>query len=188
MESNNSNRDELLIAGIGGMGVLLIGSLLASAAFEKYKHVTWLPSYGVQPRGGLSECTVIFSEERISSPLLDQAHTVILIDGSQYNAMEPRVRSGGLMLVDKSGMKDEKIRDDINLMALPAMETVLDIFGEATAANLVLLGAYIQATNSMSAELIGEHMEKRFAKRKELLKRNKTAFEKGLELAKNANN
>ncbi|MDY6968617.1 MAG: 2-oxoacid:acceptor oxidoreductase family protein [Spirochaetota bacterium] len=183
MEGNYSNRDELLIAGIGGMGVLLIGSLLASAAFEKYQHVSWLPSYGVQPRGGLSECTVIFSEERISSPLLDQAHTVILIDGTQYGVMEPRVRSGGIMIVDNSGMKDDKTRNDIDLIALPAMTTVLDIFGEATASNLILLGAYIQTTNAMPAELIKEHMTKRFSKKEKLLKRNITAFEKGLELA-----
>ena len=184
MEQKKPFRDELFIAGLGGMGVLLIGSLLASASLEQYKYVSWLPSYGVQPRGGLSECTVIFSEERICSPLLDQAQTIILIDGSQYNIMEPRVRRNGLMIVDNLELKDEKTREDIRLLALPAMETAISTFGEATATNLILLGVYIAATGAMSPDLIHAEMEKRFGAREKVLARNKTAFEQGLDLGR----
>ena len=177
-------RDELFIAGLGGMGVLFAGKLLASVAFKKFKHVSWLPSYGVQPRGGLSECTVIFSEERISSPLMDQAKTVILIDGSQYKVMEPRVRPGGLMILDKSGFNEDKEREDIRVLPLPAMETAVSIFGQAGSTNLILLGAYIAATEAMPAEVIIDEMEKSFGKKEDVLKRNKVAFERGLELGR----
>ena len=177
-------RDEIFIAGLGGMWVLFAGSLLASVAFNRFKYVSWLPSYGVQPRGGLSECTVIFSEERIFSPLLDQAKTVILIDGSQYKVMEPRVRSGGLMILDNAGFKDAKERDDIRLIPLPAMETAVSIFGQVGSTNLILLGAYIAATQAIPAELVIDEIERRFGKKEDVLKRNKVAFEQGLELGR----
>jgi len=187
MEHDKIFRDELLISGLGGMGVLLIGSLLASAAFEQYKYVSWLPSYGVQPRGGLSECTVIFSEERISSPLLDQAQTIILLDGSQYSVMEPRIRPEGLMIVDNFGMQEEKMRDDIQLLKLPATEKMISIFSEATASNLFLLGAYIATTRTLSADLIMSKMNERFGSKKKMMSRNKKAFEEGFNSGQNYN-
>ena len=187
MEQKEPFRDELFIAGLGGMGVLLIGSLLASASFKQYKYVSWLPSYGVQPRGGLSECTVIFSEERISSPVLDQAKTVILVDGSQYAVMEPRVRPRGVMIVDRNGLTEERTREDIRLLPVPAMETAIRKFGDATATNLVLLGVYIAATEAMPTNLIHAEMKQRFGSREKVLERNREAFEQGLKLGHPAN-
>ncbi|MDY7031280.1 MAG: 2-oxoacid:acceptor oxidoreductase family protein [Thermodesulfobacteriota bacterium] len=184
MEEKNPFRDELFIAGLGGMGVLLIGSLLATAAFKKYEYVSWLPSYGVQPRGGLSECTAIFSEERISSPLLDQAKTVILMDGPQYSVMEPRVRSGGLMIVDQTGLEGERSRKDFQLLSVPARDTSISSFGEVGPTNLILLGVYIAATGAMPSEVISEELEKRFKKKENVLSRNMTAFNKGLEMGR----
>ena len=184
MEEKKPFRDELFIAGLGGMGVLLIGSLLASAAFKKYEHVSWLPSYGVQPRGGLSECTAIFSEERIASPLLDQAQTVILMDGPQYGVMEPRVRSGGLMVVDKTGMEEKRSREDFRLLAVPARDTAINSFGEVGPTNLILLRVYIAAAQGMSSDVIYEELEKRFKKKEAVLTRNKKAFDQGLEMGR----
>lgn len=184
MDSKKPFRDELFIAGLGGMGVLLAGSLLASAAFQQYKYVSWLPSYGVQPRGGLSECTVIFSEERIFSPLLDQAQTVILIDGSQYKVMESRVRPGGLMIVDKTGLTEERGREEIRLAAIPAIEMAINTFGTPGVVNLILLGVYIAMTGALPAELIHGEMKKRFGAREDVLTRNRTALEYGLEFGR----
>jgi len=184
MQRKASSRNEVLIAGLGGMGVLMAGQLLAWTAFKQYKCVSWLPSYGVQPRGGLSECTVIFSDERIASPLLDQAQTVMLFEGSQFKVMEPRVRSGGLMIVDKAGLREEKERRDIKLLVAPAMEIAIDSFGGPAASNLIHLGTYIAVTESIPVELIEQELNRRFGGRESVLARNKEAFRRGLELAK----
>lgn len=184
MEQKLASKTEVFLAGLGGMGVLVAGQLLAWAALQHYKYVSWLPSYGVQPRGGLSECTVIFSNEEISSPILDQAQAVLLFDGSQFKVMEPRVRPGGLMIVDKSGLREEKEREDIKMLAIPAMETAISIFGEAGPSNLIQLGIYIAVTQAVPAELIEGELRKRFGTKEAVLARNMKAFEQGLEMGR----
>ena len=74
MEQNGRARNEVLMAGIGGMGVLVSGQVLLEAAFQRYEHVSYVSSYGFARRGGLCECTVVFSDEKIASPLLDRSH------------------------------------------------------------------------------------------------------------------
>ena len=185
MEQQLTSKSEVFLAGLGGMGVLLAGQLLAWAALQHYKYVSWLPSYGVQPRGGLSECTVIFSNEEISSPVLDQARAVLLFDGSQFKVMEPRVRPDGIMVVDKSGLQEKKEREDITLLAVPAMETAISIFGDAGPSNLIQLGVYIGATQAVPAELIEGELQKRFGAKEAVFARNIKAFKQGLEMDRN---
>ena len=81
------------------------------------------------------------------------------------------------MIVDKSGLQEEKNRDDINILALPAMERMFSAFGDSTASNLFLLGAYIAAVKALPGGLVIEKMNERFASREKLLSRNKKAFE-----------
>ena len=187
MQQAKTIRDELFIAGVGGMGVLFIGSLLASAAFEEFEYVTWLPSYGVQPRGGLSECTIIFSNEKIASPFLNQTKSVILIDGSQFPVIESRVRPGGQIIVDKNELTDDRTRDDIKVLPIPAIDTAVSVFGQVASANLILFGVYITMSEAITKEPIFAEMERKFGKKEEVLSRNKKAFEIGIELGRTTN-
>ena len=41
-----------IFAGFGGQGMLLIGKFVAMACMLDGKHVSWLPSYGPEMRGG----------------------------------------------------------------------------------------------------------------------------------------
>ena len=186
MANEAFSREELFIAGLGGMGVLMAGTVLAWVAFKQFNYVSWLPSYGVQPRGGLSECTVVFSNEEITSPILDQAQSVILMDGAQYKVMEPRVRPNGLMIVDTTGLKDEDRRSDIRVIAIPGMETAINSFHEAASTNLILLGAYIAVKKVVPADLIEEELQRRYGTRENILVRNLKAFQSGLELGQAA--
>ena len=43
---------QIKIAGFGGQGVLFLGALLSNVALRKNFHVTWLPAYGPESRGG----------------------------------------------------------------------------------------------------------------------------------------
>lgn len=63
-------RGDVIVTGLGGSGVLTIGTMLAEAATTRYKNVTWFPSYAISKRGGLCECTVVFSNDEVASPLL----------------------------------------------------------------------------------------------------------------------
>ena len=184
MAKEESSRVELIMAGLGGMGVITAGQLLACAALQKYKYVSWVPSYDTSRRGGLCECTVIFSNEEITSPLLDQAETVILFDGSQIKTLEHRVRAGGVMIVESAGLKDSQKREDVKLVPVSGLEVAMRM-GDSQLNNLVLLGVYTGVIKTVSADLIEDELARRYASKESVLKRNREAFREGLKLAKN---
>ena len=185
MVQDKKLRNEVIMAGIGGMGVLVAGRVLLWAASQQYEQVSFLPSYGFARRGGNSECTVVFSNERISSPLQDQAQVVILFDSSQFGTYESRVRSGGLIIAEKSGFIAERVREDYQLYALPAMEIAVSL-GESVFIGLIMLGAYTAITGSVSPKLIEGELQRRYGDKKKVLGRNVDAFRRGLELGKSA--
>ena len=163
------------------MGVLVAGKILALGALNRYRHVLWFPSYATEKRGGLCECTIIFSDNEIPSPIIDQSQTVIVLTGSQLKNFEPRVLPGGMMLVDSAGLdEDERERKDYKLLQIPGMEFALST-GELHN-NLILLGAYIEVTDKVPPEFIEEAMEKMLGAEKLIKERNLKAFRQGIEL------
>lgn len=185
-ELNKNTRHEIIIAGLGGMGVLSAGQVLSATAFQTYNHVSYAPTYGFAMRGGLCQCTVIFSNERIASPLLDQAQTVMLLDSSQFGALEPRVRPGGIIIADSAGLCAERERNDYKLYTLPAVEIAISM-GTSLVRNFILLGYYIAVVKPVPSELIEAEITRRYKNNEKMLARNLEAFKRGLELAKNAN-
>lgn len=169
------------MAGIGGMGVLTAGQLLARAALAQYPHVSWVPSYAVAKRGGLCECTVVFSEEEIASPLLDQAQAVVVFEASQLKSFENRVRPRGVLVIEAAGLNEEKERGDITVIPVPALEIAVSL-GQSQASNLVLLGAYVEATRAIDPRLVEQELQSRLGGREQVLSLNLEAFHRGLKL------
>ncbi len=184
MEQKMPARGEVIMTGLGGGGILTAGTLLAEAATTKYKNITWFPSYAISKRGGFVECTVIFSNDEIASPLLSQADGVIVADSAQFRDFENRVRPSGTMIVESAGLEAKAIRNDIKAIEVPAVETAIRLSGGSRGANLVLLGAFIEATKILPAELIKQALEKSFAGKEKILKSNLASFEEGRKLTK----
>jgi 2-oxoglutarate ferredoxin oxidoreductase subunit gamma len=184
-EQPKNSRHEIIMAGLGGMGVLSAGQILSRAAFQTYKHVSYAPTYGFAMRGGLCQCTVIFSDERIASPLLDQAQAVMLLDSSQFSALEPRVRPGGIIIADSAGLCAERERNDYKLYALPAVQTAVSM-GTSLVRNFILLGFYVAILGTVSSEIIEAEIQRRYSNNVKMLGRNLEAFKRGLELGKGA--
>lgn len=182
MEQKANRRADLIIAGLGGQGILMGGKILASAAMEEYKNSLWLPSYASRVRGGPSECTVVFSDEDIDSPVLSKADVIILVDPPQFKLFEKRVRPGGYLIVEEAGLSETIERDDIRMITLPAVRMAIEM-GEKRSSNMILLGLYIGATKSLSPPVVEEEMKKRFGKKEKVLSTNLGAFQKGLEEA-----
>ncbi|MDY6969000.1 MAG: 2-oxoacid:acceptor oxidoreductase family protein [Spirochaetota bacterium] len=178
-------RGELLIAGVGGWGIVTIGNMMADAALKAYENVAWFPSYATMMRGGDSDCCVIFSHDRISSPLIFQSSAVMVLGAIRIPAFENRVKPGGLMLIESSGVNDEnKVkRDDIDVRYVSVMEEANKL-GSIKNANLVMLGVYIKATDLLSKQLIIDQIETRFGGpgKEERVKTSKEAFLAGTEL------
>ena len=174
---------ELMIAGLGGRGVLLIGRLLARAGMRKYKHVLFFPNYAPAMRGGDSECTVILSDNYIGCSVKFEPEYAIAMTGSALMLMENRVKSGGTLIIDSSVISNKVTRDDINIFYIPATEKAVDLGGNQ-AANMVLLGAYIKNTKAIPLNLVENVLEDmlREKSKSSILTLNKMALNEGARL------
>lgn len=178
------DRGEVIIAGLGGRGVLIIGLALARAAMTKYKHVSWLPSYAISKRGGDCNCTVLFSNDEIASPLLLQAKVVLILETSQYQEYGDRVVPGGLLLTESAGLDGKPDRKDAEVILVPGMAEAVAM-GNSLVANFIMLGAYIEATKVLSPQLVEVELDRIFGAKQTVLELNKKAFRRGQELVAN---
>ncbi|MEE1272028.1 MAG: 2-oxoacid:acceptor oxidoreductase family protein, partial [Bacteroidales bacterium] len=114
--------EEIIIAGFGGQGVLSMGKILAYSGAMQGKEVSWMPSYGPEMRGGTANVSVIISDERISSPIISQFDTAIILNQQSLDKFEGSVKPGGLLIYDPNGIINPPTRKDINVYKIPATE------------------------------------------------------------------
>ena len=111
-------KQEIIISGFGGQGVLSMGKILAYAALMEGKEVTWMPAYGPEQRGGTANVTVIVSDDPVSSPILSRYDTAIVLNQPSLDKFEPKVKPGGTLIYDSFGILDKPTRTDINCYCL----------------------------------------------------------------------
>ena len=130
---------EIIIAGFGGQGVLFGGRVLAYAAMDTGKDVTWIPSYGPEMRGGTANCTVVVSDDEIGSPTALHPTAVIAMNLPSLDKYEPMIKPGGYLIVNADMVNRAAVREDIHVLMVPASKIAQEI-GNERAANMVLLG------------------------------------------------
>jgi 2-oxoglutarate ferredoxin oxidoreductase subunit gamma len=140
---NMGTTQEIIIAGFGGQGVLSMGQIIAYAAMEGNKEVSWMPSYGPEMRGGTANCTVIVSDSRISSPIVTKFDTAIVLNQPSVEKFENAVKPGGILIYEKSTILRPPARKDIEILAIPGLEEAQKLKSKQVA-NMVLLGAYLE--------------------------------------------
>ena len=177
-----TKRFEVIMAGVGGRGVLMAGELLARAALSVYPYASWLPSYTAAMRGGPCECTVILSEEEIASPIVSKVASVVVMEPTQLKSFLGRLKPGGLLIVEISGLEEKVDRDDVTVLKVPAL-AIADRVGNPQAANLVLLAAYIEATKAIPLGLVEAELEKRLGANEKVKAINRAALREGTKLA-----
>ena len=130
MNSLNDCRqlEELIVAGFGGQGVLSLGMTLAYAGMVENKEISWMPSYGPEMRGGTANCIVILSENKISSPILSQFDSAIVLNQPSMDKFAPRIKPGGLLLYESGNIFKPATRDDIDIIGIPVVknESILE--------------------------------------------------------------
>ena len=173
---------DVVMAGFGGQGLMFIGKLLAYSAMKEGRHVTWIPSYGPEMRGGTANCTVIISNEEIGSPVTTHPHAAIIMNNPSFEAFEPRLQTGGLLLFSSSMVNRPITRHDLKMMAVPATEIATSA-GTEKAANMVMLGTYIALTRIVSKESVISGLKELFGKKLDLFGVNVRALEEGMKFA-----
>lgn len=174
--------EQIIFSGFGGQGALFIGQLLAHAAMDGGRHVTWIPSYGPEMRGGKARCTVSISDQEIGSPLTRRPSAAIVLNLPSMEAFEPAVVPGGTLVVNSSLVSARSERSDINVTYLPATEIATEL-GIPRIANVICLGALIGATGVVSLEMIDQALDDNLPERhRKTLELNKQALRKGAAL------
>lgn len=141
----------ILIAGFGGQGVLFAGKALAKMGMHSDLHVTWLPSYGPEMRGGAANCSVIISDEEIGSPLVPNPDILIAFNLPSFDKFEPLVKAGGSIFVDSTMVNKKSERDDITAYYIPASQMASDN-DLAGLANVIVLGHILKKTGLFEYE------------------------------------
>lgn len=172
------------IAGFGGQGVVSAGVLLAQAGIVEGKNVSWFPSYGPEMRGGTANCSVVISNKKVATPIVSVPETAIVMNEPSFAKFEPKIKEGGLLIVNKSLINSKSSRKDIKVLEIDC-NGIADKLGNLKIANMVALGAYSGAIGAVSIESIAEAMKKVFKRAKpEVLELNKKALQSGFDLAK----
>lgn len=156
--------EEIIIAGFGGQGVLSMGKILAYSGIMQDQEVSWMPSYGPEMRGGTANVTVILSDERISSPVLNQFDTAIILNQQSLDKFEATVKPGGVLLYDPNGIIHPPTRKDINIYKIQAAELASEA-GLAKIFNMIVLGAFLKIKPIVDESNIEKGLEKSLPER-----------------------
>ncbi len=175
--------EDVVMSGFGGQGLMFIGKLLAYSAMKEGKHVTWIPSYGPEMRGGKANCTVVVSSNEIGSPITPHPRSIIVMNNPSLEAFEPAMQKNGFLLINTSFVTKAASRKDIKVVPIPANEMATNI-GDEKAANMVMLGAYVELTKVVSKESVNEGLKELFSGKANRLGTNMRAFEQGMKFAK----
>ena len=176
--------EQVILAGFGGQGVLLAGQVLAHAGFLEDKNVSWLPSYGPEMRGGTANCMVIVSDEDVGSPIIVEADAVIAMNRPSMDKYEKYLRKGGLLIVNSTLIDKKAERSDIDVIYVPA-NALAEQAGNARAANMVALGAFVQRTGAVKKQSVISALESIMGKKKsKLIPLNEKALDLGAACAK----
>lgn len=169
----------IIISGFGGQGTLFAGQVLTYAALDAGKHVTWIPSYGPEMRGGTARCTVTISDEEIGSPHTRNPAIVLALNLPSLDMYEPLIVSGGLMIVNASLIPREMERDDVRDYYVPAAE-IAEKLGNPRMSNMVMVGALLEAEEILPLDVVKKALEEHIpARHQKTLPSNFKAMDEG---------
>ena len=159
---------EIIISGFGGQGVMAIGKTLTEAGLAENLHVSWLPSYGPEMRGGTANCSVVLSDKPVGSPVVLNPTELIAMNTPSLAKFEPAVQSGGIILINSSIVNSKPSRTDIKAYYVPCTEIATEL-GNPKVGNMAMLGAYLAATNALKFETVHQMLKHIFHGPKEKL-------------------
>ena len=170
-----------IFAGFGGQGVLSMGLNLAQAAMLEGRHVTYLPSYGAEVRGGTANCTVAISDEEIASPVASSPEFIVAMNQPSLIRFQNQIQSGGLFFVNSSLVEAEISRGDVDIINVPA-NRIAEELGNPRSANIVMLGAFTKKSNIVSLSSVIEGLKDAFKNKQKLIAINEKALMAGYDL------
>jgi 2-oxoglutarate ferredoxin oxidoreductase subunit gamma len=175
----------ILIAGFGGQGVLFAGQLLAYAGMDDGRHVTWIPSYGPEMRGGTAHCTVIISPEPIGAPIVAEPDIAIVLNQPSFDKYEKSVKPGGVLVVNSSIVTAVSERTDIDIVTVPA-NAIAEEHGSSKMLNMAAVGAMLARRPVLPLTAVEQAITNHLPEDKaHLLQSNLQVLRQGFEMSQN---
>ena len=175
-------QSEVMFAGFGGQGILLMGKILAHAAMEEGLEVAWVPSYGPEMRGGTAYCTVVVGDRPIGSPIIKNPLHLVAMNRPSLEKFAATVKPEGVILINSSLISIDSGRDDIDELKVAAVDIAKEI-GSVKAANIVALAAFVARSKVVDFELLRQCVKEEFARKAKLIPMNMTALDQGFTAA-----
>ena len=173
--------EEILCAGFGGQGIMFMGKLLAQAGLAAGKHVTWMPSYGAEVRGGTAYSMAKISDEEIASPVVTNPDILIAMNKPSLVKYENEVKDGGILLSNRSLVDQPSKRKGIKIVNIAMTETASKL-GSARSANMIAIGALAKRCKTISIRNVEDALKLMLAGKEDVFLINKKALEKGYRL------
>lgn len=188
MTTGNDTPQEhrLIVAGFGGQGILTLGRLLCLAGMSEGKQVTYLPSYGSEVRGGTANCNVVVSNSEIFSTVVEQADSLVILNGMSFERFGDSLRRGGLMVLNTSLVAPGSYAADheAQVLEVPATDRAGEM-GKLVVANVIMLGAFLGVTGLCKEASIIDALKQTLTGRKSsALELNVRALAEGMEIAR----
>ncbi len=177
-------RERIICAGSGGQGVMAMGKVLAIAALREGRHVTWLPSYGAEVRGGTAHCMVVLSDEPVDSPCIEKADTLIIMNAPSLKKFKNAIRSKGLLLVNATLADCKATSRRLRVVRAPLTEMAIKM-GFDKVANTIAVGAYLGLKKIISLSSMERSIEEVLQDKPKLIAINKRALEEGFFFGQN---
>ena len=172
-----------VFAGFGGQGVLMMGYVTAVSAMMEGKHVTYLPSYGAEVRGGTANCTVAVSEEEIFSPVASAPDYAVIMNKPSLDKYEGTIKEGGIIVLNSSLVDRAPSRDDVEVLYVPANDMAIKA-GSGKATNVAMLGAFVGATGIVEYDNLVAVFKEKLGRKKDLLSINLQVIKEGYDLGR----
>ena len=178
-ESDNTMEKNFIIAGFGGQGVLLAGTILANSFMLAGKNVTWYPCYGAEMRGGTVNCEIVVADNEVSSVHKQDADYALVLNQQSFDKFVQRLKSGGTIIANSTLVSKNQPRADVNYVFAP-MGDLANELGTSKVTNMVALGVLSSVVDVVDKEFLALGFEKVMGDRKkDLLPLNKKALEAG---------
>ncbi|MBW1852049.1 MAG: 2-oxoacid:acceptor oxidoreductase family protein [Deltaproteobacteria bacterium] len=174
---------KIVFSGFGGQGVLMMGYVLAVSAMRDGKHVTYLPTYGAEVRGGTANCTVVVSDEEIFSPVASKLDYAVIMNKPSLAKYEGSIKKGGIMILNSSLLEDTPTREDVDAVKIPANDIARELGSDRTI-NMIMLGALVGKTGIITQDSIMNGLAEIVkVKNASLMDLNRKGLDKGVEYA-----
>ncbi len=173
-------RHEIRFSGLGGQGIITAAVILGrAAALYAGKEVVQSQSYGPEARGGASASAVIISDEPIHYPKVTEPETYVIMSQAAYDKYGVSAHGDNLMLIDPGYVTS---RPDCRYFEVPATSEAKKQLGKPVFANVIMLGALLEATGVVSYDALEHAVLDSVPKGTE--EKNKQALEIGRELVR----